>query len=66
MTRPRPTRWALLRRAPEKQARTVGIHSIWLRFPDPEVDREFRVQDNEAARPHVLLAGLPAGVLRGR
>ena len=60
MTRAGPTRWAVMNRAPLHQVRTVDIHPIWLRFPDPELDREFREQHDQAAVPQAVLAGVLA------
>ncbi len=65
MTRAGPTRWAVMNRAPDDHVRTVDIHPVSLRFADAELDREFREQDDQAALPQAVLAGVLAIGLYG-
>ncbi len=60
MSRAGPTRWAAMNRAPEGHVRTAEIHPLTLRFADAELDREFCEEDDRAALPQAVLAGVLA------
>ncbi len=63
MSRIGGARLTALHRVREGHEPTADIHPIWLRFPNPVLDREFRLQDDVAARPQAVFAGVLALVL---
>ena len=65
MTSSGPIRRGLVHRARERPTQASDSRRFGLRFPDPELDREFRQQYDTAAVPLAKMAGLVGFVVVG-